>query len=124
MIDTTINLCDQCPHRGDFPECLPNEGEIEFGNGPGFDNVISCVNYIVPEETVCRYGSGFGRDLCQRPKILWCYFLLWLWKASTGSRICLGRHVGVCGFLVYLFFYIFIFLLTFLSQLYILSVRQ
>ena len=39
--DTTINLCDTCLNI--FPTCT--QTILEFGNGPGNDNVIKCSEY-------------------------------------------------------------------------------
>lgn len=42
---TKVHLCDGC-HRGHtFPMCLPDEDEVEYGNGNGIDNIIKCTDY-------------------------------------------------------------------------------
>ena len=46
MIDTKINLCDQCPY--DFAVCQPEH--IEFGDGVSNDNVIVCSSYPYEQE--------------------------------------------------------------------------
>ncbi len=45
--DTKIHLCDTCGNHDHFPECMPNELDIEFGDGVGNDNIIRCVNYLI-----------------------------------------------------------------------------
>jgi hypothetical protein len=40
--DTKVNLCDTCVCGGYSPEC---PDEVEFGDGYGNDNIISCVGY-------------------------------------------------------------------------------
>ena len=42
--DRTINLCDSCQNN-DYPQCLPDIDEVEYGEGFGLDNIISCTNY-------------------------------------------------------------------------------
>lgn len=44
MSDTKVNLCDRCTRKQDFPECLPDD--VEFGNGIGNVNIISCSNNV------------------------------------------------------------------------------
>lgn len=43
-LDSTEHLCNTCPKKEDFPECLPDD--VEFGNGIGNDNIIACSNCI------------------------------------------------------------------------------
>ena len=44
--DTKINLCDSCENSTSRPECMSNDpNDIEFGDGHGKDNIISCSNY-------------------------------------------------------------------------------
>lgn len=38
--DRLVNLCDTCLNS--FPECEPEEGILEFGDGIGHDNIIAC----------------------------------------------------------------------------------
>jgi hypothetical protein len=47
MTETTKdNLCDVCLNSEHIPECWPNKiGDIEWGNGLGNDNIISCTNF-------------------------------------------------------------------------------
>jgi|WetSurMetagenome_2_1015567.scaffolds.fasta_scaffold264210_4 hypothetical protein len=40
--DSKENLCDTCINKSSIPECFPEEGIIEFGDGPGNDNIIAC----------------------------------------------------------------------------------
>lgn len=37
------NLCESCGLRFTFPECIG--GDVEFGDGVGNDNIITCENY-------------------------------------------------------------------------------
>jgi hypothetical protein len=39
-LDSKINLCEYC--HNSFPECNPDDIEIEFGTGVGDDNIIKC----------------------------------------------------------------------------------
>ena len=39
---TKANLCNYCAK--DFPTCKPDH--VEFGNGPGKDNVIKCSGHV------------------------------------------------------------------------------
>ncbi len=39
----TIHLCNSCVY--DYPECPSTPDDMEFGNGFGMDNVISCKRY-------------------------------------------------------------------------------
>jgi len=48
LIDTKINLCDECNSRAFFPMCIP--AGITFGNGKGGDNIIKCSAYAPIEE--------------------------------------------------------------------------
>jgi len=41
--DSRENLCDSCIF--DYPDCEPEEGLLEFGNGSGNDNIIACDAY-------------------------------------------------------------------------------
>jgi len=41
--DRTENLCETCVFH--VPECEPDEGVLEFGDGIGGDNVIACDVY-------------------------------------------------------------------------------
>jgi hypothetical protein len=47
MKDTKRNLCDTCVHL--LPECLSTSDDIEWGDGPGSDNIIGCPHYISKE---------------------------------------------------------------------------
>ena len=45
--DSKENLCDACPSRDIFPECMAH---VEFGDGYGNDNIIACSN------CTCKYS--------------------------------------------------------------------
>lgn len=42
-MDRLVNLCDDCIHS--FPECSPDQEEMEYGDGPGQDNIVKCPDY-------------------------------------------------------------------------------
>jgi hypothetical protein len=49
--ETKENLCDTCPKRTDFPQCL--SGDVEFGDGLGNDNITACSQCVSPySETI------------------------------------------------------------------------
>lgn len=53
-IDTTRNLCDSCKHN--YPDC---DGDPEFGNNVGQDNVIKCNTYRKKPKTLLpRVANG------------------------------------------------------------------
>ena len=53
-IDTKRNLCDTCKHV--FPDC---NGEIEFGDNIGSNNIIRCTSYKKkPQTSVPRLKVG------------------------------------------------------------------
>ena len=39
--NSTDNLCDECPRRGEIPKCIPDH--VTFGDGLN-DNIIECEN--------------------------------------------------------------------------------
>lgn len=41
--DDMLNLCDTC--TATFPDCAANADDVEYGNGPGKDNIIKCKEY-------------------------------------------------------------------------------
>lgn len=43
IVNTKINLCNQCRNFDFFPKCMPDN--IEFGNAIGNDNIVKCENY-------------------------------------------------------------------------------
>jgi len=46
MIDTKRNICEECEHVSELPECMPwEDDEIIWGNGVGNDNIVQCKNY-------------------------------------------------------------------------------
>jgi len=73
MKNKTMNLCNTCSNS--FAECNPEN--IEFGNGVGNDNVISCGNYKLKTvlndegcpncgcETFAKHGDC-GQIICCR----------------------------------------------------------
>ncbi|KKL51344.1 hypothetical protein LCGC14_2296440 [marine sediment metagenome] len=60
--DTTINLCDTCMNRMDYPNCLPSgevsaEDVVEYGDGLGNDNIIKCPNHKPETAVALRPGE-------------------------------------------------------------------
>lgn len=45
IIDTKKHICYDCWNNGDFPECLPDIKNVEYGNGIGNDNILKCTNF-------------------------------------------------------------------------------
>lgn len=52
-IDRKRNLCDTCKHT--FPDC---DGEPEFGDNVGSDNIIKCKQYRKTEKVYKRVSKG------------------------------------------------------------------
>lgn len=52
-MDRLINLCDTCANS--LPECSPDQDEMEYGDGPGLDNVIKCPDYANGEDEGVRH---------------------------------------------------------------------
>ncbi len=42
-VDRMRHLCKTCIHE--FPACPANFADVEYGDGPGLDNIINCVKY-------------------------------------------------------------------------------
>lgn len=53
IIDTKRNLCDTCKHV--FPDC---DGDPEFGENIGSDNIIKCDSYQKPSKKLKRVEVG------------------------------------------------------------------
>jgi len=47
----TVNLCDTCQKRKDYPICVAID--VDFGDGKGNDNIIRCANYVKGEAKPC-----------------------------------------------------------------------
>lgn len=43
VLDRTRHLCSTC--ISEFPKCPANFSDVEYGDGPGHDNVINCTKY-------------------------------------------------------------------------------
>ena len=64
-----INLCDTCTNE--VPTCTVPSDEIEYGNGAGNDNVVSCSGYVDKEAIPlgfdgchCQYESNEACRMC------------------------------------------------------------
>jgi hypothetical protein len=59
-IDQTVNICEHCNLRQQFPECCADD--VVFGIGYGLDNIISCDNFdgdttILQDELCSKCGE-------------------------------------------------------------------
>jgi hypothetical protein len=44
-VDRMQHLCGSC--RSDYPSCDAKEGDVEFGDALGGDNVVRCKKYVM-----------------------------------------------------------------------------